>query len=253
MLAANAAAAPDGQKGTLDRMRDDVQKNRDKDDSDEDKPDRRRSRRRTDGVNEDDDGIDSLFSIIVAQLLGYGIIESTARVSSTAATRGLKPRAPGEALIPYVRADASTAWLIDDDIQAYRISGQVGWGALAVHAHYSKLTESGPVDDLDLVDISALFRMSFGSYVEIDIGTGGGWFGKDAGFILSTPIRVHPSEYAGVEFVPSWLFIGDTVVQRYRAVVLAGLPYVSAQAGIQVYKTESVELFGPTVGLVARF
>ena len=242
MMAASSGLNQD--RGTLDRMREDVRNDK-PDKSDDD-------RRRRNRDDDDDDDDDSFFGALFVQVLGFGFIASAERASVGERAFGLEPRKPGEALIPTVRADVTGAWF-DGGIQAYSLLSEAGWGPFAVQGTYTTLRESDPDDELDIGSLLVSLRMSIGSYVELDIAGGWGIFERDTGFVFALPFKVHPSPYFGFEFRPSWLFINETTFQDYRAVVVAGLPYISAQVGVQVYETASVSLVGPTVGFAGRF
>ena len=232
--------------GTLDRMRRDIK------DRPDDRDDDRSSRRRADDDDDDYDDEPSFLEVLFVQMLGFGVVASIDRVTAPASPEGLRPREAGDALLPVARADATTAWLTED-VQAYSIGGEIGWGPVAITGSYTTLQESNPDDELEIGSVSLALRMSLGSYVGLDLSGGWGDIEGESGFILSLPLRIHPSPYYGFEFRPAWLFVNDTTFDDYRLVAMGGLPFVSVQAGLQIYRTESVDLVGPTVGLTGRF
>lgn len=232
--------------GTLDRMRRDIKDRPDNDD------DRDSNRRHRDDDDDDYDDEPSFLEILFVQMLGFGVVASIDRVTEPTAPDGLRPREAGDALLPVARADATVAWLTDD-VMAYSIGGEIGWGPLAVVGSYTTLQESNPDDELEIGTVALALRMSLGSYVGLDISGGWGDIEGESGFVLSLPLRIHPSPYYGFEFRPVWLFINETAFEEYRLVAMGGLPFVSVQAGLQIYRTESVDLVGPTVGITGRF
>lgn len=244
-------------QGTLDQMREDL-----KNKPQSDKPtDENRTTKPSTAQDQHRDDVDdgaaegALASWLLFAAVGAGIDVSIARASKDAqrsSALGVKSRVAGDALLPHARVDSAVAW-VDSDIYAVTVTGETGWGPAALLLNYVGLFEDDSDDRLDVFGALGALRLSAGSHFEVDLALGLGAVGNTAGVAFSLPIRVHPSTFWGLEFRPRWTAINSQVFEDYRGVVLFGTRHISVQAGIQVYRTASIDLFGPVVGFALRY
>ncbi len=163
----------------------------------------------------------------------------------------LAPRKIGEPLIPFARVDISKQY-ISSNIRAHDTRFELGFGPLAVHHNYTRFTESPENDKLELSRTYGLYRMSFGSYVEVDIGMGrlileGNR--RSSQFFTTLPILIHPSKTFGLEFKPAW----TDNIRDYDLSLLASYRYLSLKFGYRWLKAGNTSLNGPYTGMSAHF
>jgi hypothetical protein len=163
----------------------------------------------------------------------------------------IPPRQPGEALIPFVRLDA-TYQAVESDVAAADYSTDLGYGAFAVRFNQTRYWEQHPSDELDLYRIYGLYRMSFGSQFEIDMGFGtmivDGTNRTDR-FSFTLPILYHPHPSFGIECRPAW---SDDIMETALG-VLVGARFVSIKAGYRWLRSSEQSLNGPYIGLSLRY
>ena len=172
------------------------------------------------------------------------------------------PRHTGEAGLPYIRFDVDTHYSDSNtDTINYRL--EAGYGPIAGNFRKTHLWEDvdGKQDTLRIEQLLFLYRMSFGSVVEIDIGVGsyqlrGNFEGEesenytDNGSAFSLPIIVHPSDTFGIEFRPVWSSQG---VSDHELAILVGQDHVKFRAGYRWIEMNDVRLNGPFIGFSAHF
>ncbi|MDQ7015800.1 MAG: hypothetical protein Q9N68_05415 [Gammaproteobacteria bacterium] len=200
-----------------------------------------------------------IFADIAFQMALYGGASSFYRIDPNSYERPfedvesteLAPRFTGEALIPFLRLDishqASTARVGSDD---YRL--EAGYGALALVYGQSHYQERQPTDALKLTRIYALYRMSFGEYVEVDWGMGSltleGNQTHDY-FYVTSPILIHPSRIFGFEFRPSWA----ENLTEYDVSLLLKAKHLGAKLGYRTLSSNGEKLEGPYIGLMLNY
>jgi len=114
----------------------------------------------------------------------------------------LKPRRPGEAVIPFVRADVAYQ-LVESDVDAWDLRAELGYGPVAVQVRETHYDEDQPSDSLDLVQAHALLRMTIIEELELDLGIGAlvvDGADTNAGFSGTIPIVYHPWDFLGGGF-----------------------------------------------------
>lgn len=167
-----------------------------------------------------------------------------------------KEREWGEALIPIARVDADYQWL-NGDVDAVSVRGEAGYGAFAVQGRFTRFSEEEPGDELDFAQWHVLYRMSFGSMLEVDLGMG--QFRLEGDDTLSelsftVPVLLHYFPGIGLEYRPAW---SDSLTEHSLGVLL-GWKYGSLTAGYRWLRAgddpEAEEtLEGPYAGLSLHF
>jgi hypothetical protein len=189
-------------------------------------------------------------------VMGSGGSISVARASGDDTVKyEVKPRQAGEALIPFVRLDSSYQFA-DSSVTAIDIRGEAGYGPLAVQIRNTNYSERNPADALRLTQVHALYRMSAGDKTEIDLGLGFVDINRHQslnGLSITLPLLVHPSDFWGIEFRPTWSFINEQMVRDYDLSLMAGWRYASLLAGYRWLATGSASLNGPHIGLAFRW
>jgi len=157
----------------------------------------------------------------------------------------------GSALLPFVRFDG-TYQRVSSDVKALDYRMELGYGPAAIHFDQTRFKESNPDDTLKLTQGYALYRMSFGTMVEFDIGLGGASLsGTDThrNFSWTLPLRVQPMENVGIEFRPAWV---DSV-SDYDLAVLLHYHYTSLKVGYRWLVSGAETLSGPYAGLSVHY
>gem|GEM_PF-6089676 len=160
-------------------------------------------------------------------------------------------RNTGNALLPFVRLDG-TYQGVSSDVKALDYRMELGYGPAAIHFDQTRFKESNPDDTLKLTQIYALYRMSFGTMVEFDIGLGGASLaGTDThrSFSWTLPLLLQPMDNVGIEFRPAW----TDRVSDYDIAVLLHYHYTSLKVGYRWLVSEGDALSGPYAGLSVHF
>ena len=202
------------------------------------------------------DPFDDLWGDLLLLPFWYGGSESLARMNPDLVDfdATIPLRAPGEPLIPILRADVD--WQhIEDNLSAWNFGGELGYGPLALRATRQQFTEEladGNEDRLDLTMLLGLYRMSFAACVEIDLGGGMSWLDGDqesSAGAIAAGITIHPFEHYGFEFRPVW---ADRIAV-YDAGLVAGVDFIAAKAGWRWTESPDESLNGPYAGLSLRY
>ncbi len=201
--------------------------------------------------DEDKDG----FLYLIFAGLGFGGAASWARLDETEtqneAFADLEPRRSGDILIPFARVDLGYQD-VDTHIEAYDIRGEAGYGPFAIQARKTLFKEEEPQDELELIQVHALYRMSLGNRLEVDLGMGSMRLKGDAdnsGFSFTTPIQFYPIKHLGFEFRPAWSTINNVNIGDYDVALVGSWRFVSVRGGYRRLKAGSQVLDGPQAGL----
>ncbi len=193
---------------------------------------------------------DALVNVFEFTLLAGGVC-SWERVSPEAQPADEPaPRILGEPLIPFARCDLGYQ-RVSSDIHALDVRAEGGYGPLGVQFELTRYREHAAGDDLDLQRILGVYRMSFGSYVETDLGFGALTVSGDqttSSFLFSIPLLIHPSAHWGIELRPAW----SDRVSDYDVAALLTWRYASLKAGYRWVRSPHESLDGPYVGLSLR-
>jgi hypothetical protein len=187
--------------------------------------------------------------------LAYGGIASWSRMDPLNADLidmpGMAPREWGDSLLPVIRADADYQW-VEGDIGA--VSGRIegGYGPFAVEFKRTQFDEEDPDDQLILTRWHALYRMSLGGGLEVDLGVGqltldGNSLLEETSFTV--PLLFHPVPGCGLEFRPAW---SDSLTEHSLGLIL-GTKFGSLTAGYRWLRNETDSLEGPYAGLSFHF
>ncbi len=180
----------------------------------------------------------------IYQILYIGGASSLSRVR---ADGEVWPREFGEPSISFVRLDAGYQY-ISRRIHAYDLRAEAGYALLALGYHGTWYREKSPDDTLDLNRIYGLLRLSYGPYVEVDLGLGSlkvDGNNRRSYFYVTTPVLVHASPRIGFEFRPAWA----SNVSDYDFGILLKSRYVALKFGYRKVSANSQSLSGAYSGI----
>jgi len=192
-------------------------------------------------------------------LLSDGGAESWSRVESMgmpdAGGKGVRPRREGEALIPVLRIDV-TYQNAGSDITAWDYRFEAGYGPVGFQMRRTVYDENAPAASLEVFEYHALYRMSAGSKLEVDLGVGAmilNGLQSNNGYSVTVPILYHPTDFYGLEFRPVWSSINENDIQDFDLAVLFGWRYASVKAGYRWLRSPHQSLDGPEIGIALRW
>jgi hypothetical protein len=216
------------------------------------------SQKTSDKDSDDDEGFwDSIFrGIFDTVIAGAGKI-SWYRVKGARNENSqfIKPRQPGEELIPFFRIDSQYQH-VSDDVSAIDLRAEGGYGPIGVQVRNTHYREKSPDYRLDLTQVYGLYRMSFGNNVEVDFGLGPATLkGKshNNGTSVTLPFLVNAGEWIGFEFRPSWTYINNNQVTDYDFAMDLHYRYTAMRLGYRFLHSEHRSLDGPYIGVSFRF
>jgi hypothetical protein len=194
----------------------------------------------------------------------YGGASSWMRVSAVADTNGvpilpegfdLDLRAKGDPIIPVARLDVAYHHL-DSGVSALDSRGEVGYGPVALSYQQTHYDEDDTTESLDLIHVHAIYRMTFSSRVELDAGYG--LFsirGEEdhSGGSLMMALLIYPLDRLGVEFRPTWAWIGGRATDTYDLGMFFRSRYGSLKGGYRWVLSPGETLNGPYVGMCFRY
>lgn len=168
---------------------------------------------------------------------------------------GMRYRKPGESLIPFVRFDYGYQ-NVESDIDASDYRVEFGYGPLGFQVRKTFYVEDDPNDKLDVTQFHALYRMSLGNRVELDLGLGvfeleGNE--KNSGFSFTAPVLFHPNEIIGIELRPAWTVINGNSIAEYDIALLCGWRYIAFRTGYKSLDAPGASLNGPYIGVSLRY
>ena len=190
---------------------------------------------------------------------GYGSLARVAEVERMTPDGELiylpPRRGIGDALLPFLALEGFSQ-PGHDGISATGGRLEAGFGPLAGEMRFTRYSEEGFPATLDLIQIHGLYRMSFGSAVEVDLGFGTASLDGEAhhaGFSMTYPVKVYPVRNLGVEFRPSWAWLGGSTLGDHSLTVAGTAGFVSLRAGYRWTHAGSVNLDGPMLGATVHF
>jgi hypothetical protein len=164
-------------------------------------------------------------------------------------------RRQGEALIPFLRLDRMYQE-VEADVAAWDYLMIVGYGSLGFQVRSTVYEEKEPADKLRFAEYHALYRMSLGNHVEVDLGAGAmvlKGVQENSGFSVTVPVLIHPSDHYGFEFRPVWSSINENDIQDFDVAFLFGWRYASVKAGYRWVRSPHQSLDGPEMGVSLRW
>ena len=163
----------------------------------------------------------------------------------------VEPRSLGEPLLPFARIDLAYQNL-QSDIDALDLRVEGGYGPIGGHFNITRYREQSSSDYVNLVRVMGLYRMSFGSHVESDIGCGTVTLrGEESTteFLFSLPVLIHPSAHWGMEFRPAW----SSSLADYDLAGLLTVRHASLKLGYRWVASRHESLNGPYGGISVRW
>ena len=212
-----------------------------------------------DDDEEDDSDSDSFLTALLGDLMGEfigsvlsegGMASLQRMVDPEAIDFNMTARLPGDPLIPILRLDV-VGQKVQSDIEALGVRGEGGYGPVAVQVDFSRYWEQSPGDQLNLIRSAGLYRMSFSSHVEVDLGLGALTVQGDrttSNLLFTLPVLVHPHENWGVEFRPAW----SELYKDYDLALLLSHRYTSLKLGYRWVHSPDESLDGPYAGFSVR-
>ncbi len=211
-------------------------------------------------IDESDDAdIVTDLIIMVPMAMAAGGVYSWQRIApptidDSTNKKAVTPRAVGEGVIPYARVDGSYN-RVGDDIHAADTRVEIGYGPFGFEVRQMHYTESDPDTVLDVKQYHALYRMSAGKYVEIDLGYGRldlVGVSHNSGGSWTLPILIHPSTRFGIEYRPSWASINGNSVSDQELAISLGDRFWAVRGGYHWLESPADRLSGPFIGLSLR-
>ena len=164
---------------------------------------------------------------------------------------GMTAAGTGGAMLPFLRADFGYRD-VEGDIDALEYRLEAGYGAFALGFDHSHYREDEPDDELDLMRIQAILRMSFSDSIEVGTGFGALVIDgdeRDTRFSFSLPTRIGITEWIGVELRPAW----SESVSDFEASLLVSGDYASLKAGYRWVDSHEESLGGPFIGMAIHY
>ncbi len=192
-----------------------------------------------DGMNE------ALISLIV-----YGGASSVERYMKKPKMEGVTSRKVGEIMIPEYRIDYHFQ-KANADIQSSDLRFESGKGLYGAQVRSTLLSESGLNNRLWLNQIHALYRMSFGDYVGMNMGIGAvQLIGKKSktSLSMSFPLYFHPWKHIGFEIKTNMHFFENAAIldRDYSAIFTE--KRVSISFGYRELKKIGLDIKGQYIG-----
>lgn len=180
---------------------------------------------------------------------------NTSRELETDFSFYIAPRKTGEASLPFFRLDFGYQD-VDTGGHAFDYRLEFGYGPFAIQARDTRFDVPGSADEHDLVQIHALYRMSYAALVEIDLGLGVLIVDQpehEESVSFTIPILMHPSDHVGFEFRPAWSKVSGERITDYDLNLLLGARYVSLRVGYRWVESVSDTYNGPQIGVALRW
>ena len=167
----------------------------------------------------------------------------------------IAPHLPGDALLPFAGLYLSYQD-VDSDVEAVDLRAEFGFGPLAISLRNTHYEEDDPSDELDIVQVHALFRLSPSEDFEIDVGIGTMTIDGedlDTGLSLTFAARTMVMERVMLEFRPTISSINDTTIEDYDFGAALTIPFLSLRAGYRWLEAGESSLNGPYIGVGVHF
>ena len=185
----------------------------------------------------------------------YGGQTSSERIALNPQMDGIQKRKHGEPLIPQYRFD-SHYQQANSDITSKDFRFEYGQGPFGVQLRNTLMHESDENDDLRLSQIHALYRMSFGNHVGINMGIGVSQLvGNNRSTTLSFafPIYFHPNKHFGFEIKTGMHFFDNAGILDLDYAALFRHKYFSLSMGYRELIKSGVDIAGPYAGIALHY
>ncbi|BCE03767.1 hypothetical protein [Marinicellulosiphila megalodicopiae] len=188
-----------------------------------------------------------IFLEIFDDSLFYGGIASMERIDGSDGGLGLRPRVEGELLLPFFKFDASALSTIAQDEMGSDLSFEMGYGPWGLHYRDTQFFSESALQINSFQKFDFLYRMSFGSDFELDLGLGSYQVNGEPQFSLSFPMKIAFTPYNIIEFRPTWTqdvsdydlaFYGGTEFYSFKV----GYRYI-VQTDIYNYNPEPIQAY----------
>ena len=168
-----------------------------------------------------------IFLEIFDDALFFGGIASMERVEGSD-NLGLTPRVEGELLLPFFKVDASALSSMAENEMGSDMSFEMGYGPWGLHyrnTHFLNDSTFNPITGYNKFDF--LYRMSFGSTFEMDLGLGSYQVDEQTQFSMSLPIKIAFTPHNIIEFRPTW----SQNISDYDLAFYSGTEFYSLKVG----------------------
>lgn len=181
----------------------------------------------------------------------YGGFVSAARTTGRGTSDyGVEQRQDGDALIPYARGDAAYQF-VRGGVSAVETRAEAGWAWIAVRASRTLYWDRTSNETLSTTILEPMYRMSFGDHFELDLGAGAYYLvGREshAGSTFTVPVKIEPSKYWGVEYIPAWHSLEGETIRDNELALRLGARWASLRAGYRWVESGGARLDGPFAG-----
>ena len=201
--------------------------------------------------------LDPIFEGLLEALHEGGTL-SYDRVSDIPGTYGfsrIEMRDVGEPVIPYFRLDFNYQD-VQSDVIGLDGRVEIGYGPFGLQFRRTHYEEVEPNDELDLIQINGLYRMSFSKSFELDLGLGSLILNGNrhsTGLSFTIPVQYHPSRFVGIQFRPNLSSIKGNLITDLDLGFLFSKGIFSIQAGYRWLYSPDKDLNGPYIGTSFHF
>ncbi|MCJ8313079.1 MAG: hypothetical protein HRU38_13105 [Saccharospirillaceae bacterium] len=168
-----------------------------------------------------------IFLEVFDEALFFGGISSMERVDGSD-NLGLRPRVDGELLLPFFKFDVSALSGMSENGMGSDMSFEMGYGPWAMHYRNTSFLNDNTFSKVQSFNkFEFLYRMSFGSDFELDLGLGSYQVDDQMQFVMSLPIKMAFTPHNIIEFRPSW----SQDIQDYDLAFYSGTEFYSFKVG----------------------
>ena len=203
-----------------------------------------------------EDLIGDLFDHVFVDVLDLMFVEG-ARMSFARVQPSYDPfydnlglRVRGDPDLPYLAADLGYQW-VHGDVSAIDVRAEIGYGPFGAQVRDTHYDELYPRDNLDILHIEGLLRVSGSREFQVALGMGGvviDGHEKHGGFSMTAPVGIYPWRHWGARFTPTWSWVAGNQTNEYDGSLEFVQQLYSLRIGYRTSKTGPDRLHGPYVG-----